>query len=154
MVYIVLKNQGRICKQWTYVPQAWINIFKGKKRRYLKVKLVSRNTLCSFYFKTYREFFFSNLVQFLKINISVYDYMVCTLAFFSFQLRSQNFKQGNSPLWLYLRVDHHHIVFRKLQRAMQCVGQFDAHEWNVYLRQDNWNVIGGSELGAFATTGR
>lgn len=30
---------------------------------------------------------------------------------------------------------------------MQCVGQFDAHEWNVYLRQDNWNVIGGSELG-------
>lgn len=55
----MLKNQGRICKQWTYVPQAWINIFKGKKKEDIwKSYLYQENTLCSFYIKTYREFFF------------------------------------------------------------------------------------------------
>lgn len=91
-----------------------------------------------------KYFFFQILVQFPNINIYVYNYMACTVAFFNFQMRSQNFKQGNSPLWLYLRVDHHHIVFRyAMCWTIWCTWM------NRYLRQDNWNVIGGSELGAW-----
>lgn len=38
--------------------------------------------------------------------------MTCTLAFIKFSNEKSNFKQGNPTLWLYLRVDHRHVVFR------------------------------------------
>lgn len=106
---IVLKNQRRLCKQLTSVLQACINISKGKKifdshtcikkihTVYFILKPVGKNIFFKFWF---------------SFQTLIYWYMACTLAFIKFSNEKSNCKQGNPTLWLYLRVDHRHVVFR------------------------------------------